>query len=442
MNFSGGVIQNNKSDLVVDYAYNKQKYSAGGGIVANEGSTINMSADAKVLNNYANEIGGGISLGSNQVGASNILKMSGGTIDGNTAGSAGGGIFIQAKYYNGGASKAYIDGGRITNNQMDDSGDTDDMFGGGGIYVNGANNDYNVRGANGELYLTNVVITDNESVGEGAGYASCPISKTKIYVTNGASIYGNKTPSNINEIYILCKKKLLLHGGDPEYDISKRMLGGIPYNWKNTDNSYLSESKHKGILSKDNEYLGLHTNAKGNELTANLEKVLISGNKSKTKGGGIGSNGTVTIGTEETTSVPVEKKWIDDNNVNRKRPESVTVKLIANVENKKYEIEKRQLSKDNNWKTIFKNLPTKAGEKDIKYSIKEVSVEGYTSKITGNATEGYVITNIGTPNIPPEKPNEEFPKTGDGVNISLYAVLIWLSGALLAAVGLRRRKEI
>ncbi|MDK7123240.1 hypothetical protein QP381_09110, partial [Pauljensenia sp. UMB6358] len=88
-------------------------------------------------------------------------------------------------------------------------------------------------------------------------------------------------------------------------DISKRMLGGVAYNWKNKDNSPLAESKHKGILSKNNEYIALHTDEKGNELTSNLEKVLISGNKSNTRGGGIGSNGTVTIGTEGTTSVSV-----------------------------------------------------------------------------------------------------------------------------------------
>ncbi|UEA31055.1 Cna B-type domain-containing protein [Granulicatella elegans] len=394
MNFSGGTVQNNKSDLVIDRSVSPtQYYSAGGGILANEGSTINMSTDAKVLNNYAQEIGGGISLGSNQWGATNVLKMSGGTIDGNIAGSAGGGIFVQAKYFSGGASKAYIDGGKITNNEMDASGYTEKMFGGGRIYVNGANNNYNVQGANGELYLKNVVITDNESIEEGAGYASCPISKTKIYVTNGAAIYGNKTTSNVNEIYILCMKNLWLHGGNPEYDISKRMLGGVPYNWKNEDNSPLDESKHKGILSKDGEYLGLHTDEKGNELTANLKKVLISGNKSKTKGGGIGSNGTVTIGTEETTSVSVEKKWIEDNNVDQKHPESVTVKLIANIENKEYEIESRQLSEENNWKTTFTDLPTKAGEKDIIYSIKEVKVDGYTGKITGTAKDGFVVTN-------------------------------------------------
>ncbi|MDD7267437.1 MAG: Cna B-type domain-containing protein [Lachnospiraceae bacterium] len=398
MNFSGGIVQNNRADLVIDRGVSPaQFYSAGGGIIANEGSSINMSADAKVLNNYAKEIGGGISLGSNQWGATNILKMSGGTVEGNTAGSAGGGIFVQAKYFSGGASKAYIDSGKIINNQMDASGYTEKMFGGGGIYVNGANNNYGVNGANGELHLKNVVIHNNESKYEGAGFAACPISKTKIHVTNGGAIYGNKTGSKVNEIYILCNKYLGFHGGNPEYDISKRMLGGVLYKWKNNDNSLLSESKHKGILDINNEYLGLHTDEKGNELTSKLASVYISGNKSNTRGGGIGSNGSVTIGTEETTSVSVEKKWVHDNSANQNPPEFVTVKLIAGIEEHEYEIETKQLGIKNNWKATFNDLPTKINEKEVRYFIREESVEGYTGEISGTAKDGFTVTNTAIP---------------------------------------------
>lgn len=190
MNFSGGTVQENKSKLVRDV---DQFYSAGGGILANEGSTLNMSDGAKVLNNVAGEIGGGISLGSNQWGPTNILNMTGGTVNGNIAGASGGGIFVQAKYFSGGASKAYISRGNITNNKMDGSGVTNKDFGGGGIYVNGANNNYGVNGANGELYLTNVLIEGNKSSIDGAGYAACPVSKTKIYVTDGGAIYDNQS---------------------------------------------------------------------------------------------------------------------------------------------------------------------------------------------------------------------------------------------------------
>lgn len=140
MKFTGGSVQNNRSELVIDKGVDpKAYYSSGGGICAYNGSTINMSGDAKVLKNMAHEIGGGISIGSNQLSdVINTLYMSGGVIDGNEAGSAGGGIFIQAQYFGKGKGKAYISGGQIINNKMNGNGVTDAAFGGGGIYVNGA----------------------------------------------------------------------------------------------------------------------------------------------------------------------------------------------------------------------------------------------------------------------------------------------------------------
>ncbi|WP_249961651.1 hypothetical protein, partial [Histophilus somni] len=201
MNFSGGIIQNNKSKVVEDTGViPTQYYSAGGGILAAEGSVINMSSNAKVLNNISEEIGGGISLGTNQWGPTNILNMNGGIIDGNSAGSSGGGIFIQAKLFTGGASKAYISEGAITNNKMDGTGYNNKEFGGGGIYVNGINPSY-FNGANGELHLTNALITDNKSLDSGAGIAACPISDTKIYVNDGAAIYDNKTDKSGRDLY-------------------------------------------------------------------------------------------------------------------------------------------------------------------------------------------------------------------------------------------------
>lgn len=389
MNFSGGSIENNKSILVRDYSVSPtQYYSAGGGIVACDGSTVNMSGSAKVLKNYAQEIGGGISLGTNQWGAGNTLNMNGGVIDGNTAGSAGGGLFVQAKYFSGGISKAYITAGKITNNLMDATGVTEKMFGGGGIYVNGANNAYGANGANGELYLKNAIITDNESRYQGAGYAACPISKTKIFISNGAAFYGNKTQADGRELYILCNKYLGLHGGSPEYELATRMLGGVMYNWKKPDGTLLEKGKYKGVLDNNNEYLALYTDSEGNDMTKDYAKVFIMGNKSLTRGGGIGSNGTVVIGTEKTTEVSVTKKWLDDGDNNR--PPSIKVNLIANG---KYVVESRELNEANGWKTTFANLPVEAGDETISYTISEDEVKGYTSTVSGDAKQGFVITN-------------------------------------------------
>lgn len=260
MNFSGGSVQNNRSELVFDKNY-KQYYSAGGGILAYDGSTINMSDKAKVISNFANEIGGGISLGSNQVGGSNYLNMKGGIITQNVAGASGGGLFIQAKYFNGGKSFANISAGQITFNKMDGSGVTNKAFGGGGIYVNGASKEFQIKdengnwqkhfvnGENGELYLKNAVIYDNTSKQEGAGMACCPISKTKIYVNDGVAFYENDSNEKSgNDLFFYSNNNYLTHSGEADYELSKLMLGGAPYNWTMDNGNPLPDEKYKGIL--------------------------------------------------------------------------------------------------------------------------------------------------------------------------------------------------
>lgn len=415
------MFKKNRAEVVIDRAYG-QIYSAGGGIALYENSALNMSGQAKVLNNFAAEIGGGISVGTNQVGATNTLKMTGGIIDGNTAGASGGGIFIQAKYFSGGPGKAYITAGRITNNNMDGTGITNKAFGGGGIYVNGAketieyidkNGDLQtmtVNGSNGLLYIKNVLITDNNSDLEGAGMAACPISKTTIYVTDGAAIYDNNAGKNGNDLYIYSNKTFYPHNGEAKYDLSKIMLGGATFNWTKPDGTLLADDEHKGTLVQEDgkEYaeLALDAKSKGNEFTKALAKVIISGNYSATRGGGIGSNGTIVIGTDDkTTKVSVEKKWDDNENKNNKRPDTVKVELLAKYNNGEYLVETKEIKRVDGWKVTFENLPATVNKEKIEYTLREVAIKGYEYKLTGDQEKGFTITNK-------EKPEEE-PKTRD-----------------------------
>ena len=415
MNFSGGTIQKNESKQVFDKGYN-QYYSAGGGIAAYEGSTIKMSGEAKVLGNTAAEIGGGISLGTNQGGGTNHLYMTGGTIDGNTAGSAGGGLFIQGGIRNGHQSIAEITAGKITNNTMTGKGKTDKAFGGGGIYVNGVANPWTWQGhtyygANGELHIKNVLITDNTAKLQGAGMANCPISKTTIYVNDGAAIYGNHAEREGNDFFAYSNKRYGAHSGEAKYKLSKWMLGGAPFNWTTPNGEPLADDKHEGILPAGTGFflpgngLALNANSKGNALTEVLTKVIISGNHSATRGGGIGSNGSVTIGTDDkTTKVKVEKKWDDGDNANNKRPSTIEVQLLARIGDEEYLVETKKVSKDDNWKATFSNLPIYSEKGEISYFVKEVGIKGYESTVTGDKEKGFTITNK-------EKPEE--PKTRD-----------------------------
>ena len=406
MNFSGGTIQNNRSELVRDSSVS-QYYSAGGGILAYEGSTINMSGKAAVFNNFANEIGGGISVGANQAGKTSILNMTGGKIDGNVAKSAGGGIFIQGGLHSGVQCKAYITAGEITNNKMESGGATEDAFGGGGIYVNGVANPWKWQGheyygANGELHLKNALISNNKSNGQGAGIASCPISKTKIYINDGVALYGNESGTIGNELFLYSNKFFGPHSGEAKYKLAKRMLGGAPFNWTTHEGTPLPDDKHEGVLSvpegKKYTLLALNAESAGNEMTKALTKVIISGNFSNTRGAGIGSNGTIEIGTDgDATNISVEKKWKEKNNDIKSRPKNIKVKLIAKIVDKEYIVEERVITAENGWKTTFKDLPTENNGNKIEYTIAEEKVEGYKTEITGNAKDGFVITNTKEP---------------------------------------------
>ena len=56
------------------------------------------------------------------------------------------------------------------------------------------------------------------------------------------------------------------------------------------------------------------------------------------------------------------------------------------------------LNQANNWEHTFDNLEQYKDGKLIDYTVKEVEVEeGYQSKVEGNATDGYTITNTYTP---------------------------------------------
>ncbi|MDO5738001.1 MAG: Cna B-type domain-containing protein [Eubacteriales bacterium] len=394
LNFSGGKVNNNKADRVTDESVTPyQHYLAGGGILANKGSTVKMSGAAEVSNNFSHEVGGGISLGSRiwEYG-DNYLYMEGGLIQGNTAGATGGGIMIQARYFNGGSSKAYISGGKILNNKTDRSGYTDNAFGGAGIYVNGATKEW---GGNGELYLKNALITDNSAKFEGAGYAACPISKTEVYLTEGAAIYGNKTSEEARDIYIYSDLNYGLHSGEPPFKISEYMLGGQSYNWKFAEKSFESL---EGTLPNE-KFLGLYTNETGNKLTEQLTKVIISGNESATRGGGIGSNGTVIIGKdEEPIEISVTKVWEDSDNKDGQRPAEVEVKLSANGSDTGLSL---KLNEKNGWTGKFEGLPKTADGVEIVYTIGEAEVSGYTVAITGDVVNGFIVTNKKTPSETP-----------------------------------------
>ena len=94
------------------------------------------------------------------------------------------------------------------------------------------------------------------------------------------------------------------------------------------------------------------------------------------------------------TQVPVKKVWKDENNQDGKRPSSVTVKLLADGQDTGKTLE---LNATNGWAGSFTDLDADKGGTPIKYTVVEVTVDGYTSKVTGDAASGFTITNSYSP---------------------------------------------
>ena len=92
--------------------------------------------------------------------------------------------------------------------------------------------------------------------------------------------------------------------------------------------------------------------------------------------------------TPETISINGTKHWDDANNQDGKRPESITVNLLAdgNV------YASQTVTAASNWKYNFTDLPKYKAGKEIKYKVEEVAVADYTTKV-----EGYDITNTHIP---------------------------------------------
>ncbi|MGI6211960.1 MAG: Cna B-type domain-containing protein [Anaerovoracaceae bacterium] len=423
MNMSGGVISNNKAVSMYNTRYSMTFPASGGGIcVYDNNAVLNVSDSAQIINNSSEETGGGISLGiflpSNYA---ETLNMTGGTVSGNTAGSAGGGIFVQGGRYETAIGTANISGGTISNNSMTGEGDENDSFGGGGIYVNGSSTYYN-----GVVNLTNVLITDNTATLQGGGYAACPISVTRIYVNDGAAIYAN-TASSADEIYILASNDYGTHSGDPTYDISSTMLGGTPYVWKySSDDTEVPYNDLVGTLDADNnEELALYTDVTSDATAVSLAAVTITGNTSATRGGGIGSNGTVNIGTaSDTIDITVNKVW--ENDTSSDRPDSIRVNIYRTTEGSDEDPEYvgyETMSPDSSgdWPSItISNLPEADSDGNTyTYTVEEASVDGYASTVTGNQDDGFTITNTATVSIPVTKVWNG--GTGSKAVIHLYA---------------------
>ncbi|MBQ6655372.1 MAG: Cna B-type domain-containing protein [Erysipelotrichaceae bacterium] len=126
--------------------------------------------------------------------------------------------------------------------------------------------------------------------------------------------------------------------------------------------------------------------------------------------------------------IDVEKVWEDNDNEEGARPDSVTAVLLADGE----ELDSQDLSEDNEWHVTFEDLPDSTYEDgeftEITYTLQEVEVPDYTTEITEEEENYYVITNTFVPRLVNititkvwEDNENEAGKRPDSVTVTLLA---------------------
>lgn len=189
-----------------------------------------------------------------------------------------------------------------------------------------------------------------------------------LVLPKSAVIYNNRAANEADDIFVAAGQTLTFHQANP--DRESWVLNEEP-EW---DENHVID--------------GWYVDQVGNRWSAHVDPVYID---EFTSYGDTPINGPLSLKAAHRlllfTEVAVEKIWVGEVG------ESVTIKLLANGE----EIDTVDLSEDNKWKYIFNDLPsTNIDDEAIEYTVEEVKIEGYESKITGSQEDGFTVTNTYT----------------------------------------------
>ena len=320
-------ITNNCVDSNITESYNNGLLG-GGGIASVNGGTLTMTGGS-VTANYSHEAGGGVYAGFYNQSIS--FKMTGGTIAGNMAENAeGGGLRVaggdsvgtNAKIDAAGPGKVFITNNKtMTGSTQGRGGD----WGGGGIFIQ----------KGGKLNIVRTLITQNEAGGWGGGIGACPTGETIVSHSNGAAIYnntdhgdgnhmsagGNGKDEDSNPDYITDTFKNAGHkdfflvrkkGSDKTVAVVLgKMLGNGSAGWKGTcDGQEITIDPNGGAEAKYMFGLEANPTDEAVEKAQAAATTIISGNYSYTHGGGIMTNGDLTVGEVAELSVYPNMKLI------------------------------------------------------------------------------------------------------------------------------------
>lgn len=322
------------------------------------------------------------------------FTMNGGTISNNTASGyrcSGGGIYSCSNYVS-------LLGGRIENNSAYD---------GGGVYSEGNTDIYTT------LHIQNALITGN-TADQGGGLWFCPTGDAKLYMQDGAVIYGNTAASAGDDF--ASPEVATGAGGNGGVTLPDYFPNGKVIQWF-SDGFLYAPPGNRGTSGQGTRYnaveyakrvTGVQNEKKGLALKSVVSdgvsipavgSLIITGNQASHGGGGIGANGGVVIG-EETSlsySISVKKVW-DNPGYEDTQPSGVTIHLKERDTGDI--VSTAELTGENGWQHTFTDLPLSPNH----YTVTEQPLEGYKATYYQDADGNFIITNTylttPTPDVP------------------------------------------
>lgn len=322
------------------------------------------------------------------------FTMNGGTISNNTASGyrcSGGGIYSCSNYVS-------LLGGRIENNSAYD---------GGGIYSEGNTEIYTT------LHIQNALITGN-TADQGGGLWFCPTGDAKLYMQDGAVIYGNTAASAGDDF--ASPEVATGAGGNGGVTLPDYFPNGKVIQWF-SDGFLYAPAGNRGTSGQGTRYntveyakrvTGVQNEKKGLALKSVVSdgvsipatgSLIITGNQASHGGGGIGANGGVVIGeaTSLSHSILVKKAW-DNPGHEDTQPSGVTIHLKERDTGDI--VSTAELTGENGWQHTFTDLPLSPDH----YTVTEQPLEGYKATYYQDADGNFIITNTylttPTPDVP------------------------------------------
>lgn len=324
------------------------------------------------------------------------FTMNGGTISNNTASGyrcSGGGIYSCSNYVS-------LLGGRIENNSAYD---------GGGVYSEGNTEIYTT------LHIENALITGN-TADQGGGLWFCPTGDAKLYMQDGAVIYGNTAASAGDDF--ASPEVATGAGGNGGVTLPDYFPNGKVIQWF-SDGFLYAPPGNRGTSGQGTRYntveyakrvTGVQNEKKGLALKSVVSdgvsipatgSLIITGNQASHGGGGIGANGGVVIGeaTSLSYSISVKKAW-DNPGYEDTQPSSVTIHLKERDTGDI--VSTAELTGENGWQYTFTDLPLSPNH----YTVTEQPLEGYKATYYQDTDGNFIITNthLTTPTPMPDVP--------------------------------------